>query len=444
MSRTEPDHTKRFAVATLGCKVNQFESADMIEQLQADGWQLVPFTAEADLYLINSCTVTARSDAESRRLIRRARRANPNARVVATGCYAQVAPKDLQALPELNLVLGNEEKHDLLLHLEQGKHQVTDLTSLKASGPLRLTSFSEHTRAFLQIQNGCETGCSYCIVPIARGPSRSAPPKEVSEAVSRLVESGYQEVVLTGIHMGAYGLDLSPHSSLTELVQLLEEQNTIPRLRLGSIEPNELTDELLALFKDSTRLCHHLHIPLQSGSDSVLQRMGRGYDTGFYSNRIATSAQLLPDAFIAADLIAGFPGETEQEFAETCNFVASLPLADLHVFPYSIRPGTKAAAMSGHLKPAIIKERAEQLRGIAAVKRAGFQQRFIGKPLQVLGQRHNPANGLMTGISRNYLEACYPGSAQLLNQEVVVQIDKREHGLLTGRCTSSPLCSQGV
>lgn len=427
-------HTKRFAVATLGCKVNQFETADMIEQMQADGWQLVPFTAEADLYLINSCTVTARSDAESRRLIRRARRANPNARVVATGCYAQVAPADLLALPELNLVLGNEEKHGLVLHLEQGKHQITDLTSLKASGPLRLTSFSEHTRAFLQIQNGCETGCSYCIVPIARGPSRSVPPQEVLEAVSRLVATGYQEVVFTGIHMGAYGLDLSPRISLTELVQLLEAQNTIPRLRLGSIEPNELTDGLLALFKDSTRLCHHLHIPLQSGSDSVLQRMGRGYDTGFYASRITTAAQLLPDAFIAADLIAGFPGETEQEFSDTCAFVASLPLADLHVFPYSIRPGTKAATMAGHLKPGIIKERAEQLRRLAAEKRAAFQQRFIGKTLPVLGQRHTPATGLITGLSRNYLEVCYPAPPSLLNHEVTVHVDRLHNNYLYGIC----------
>ena len=439
MTEPESQHAKRFAIATLGCKVNQFETADMIEQLKAAGWQLVPFSAEADLYLINSCTVTARSDAESRRLIRRARRANPRARVVATGCYAQVAPNDLQALPELDLVLGNEEKHDLVLHLEQGKHQVTDLTSLKASGPLRLTSFAEHTRAFLQIQNGCETGCSYCIVPIARGPSRSVPPQEVLEAVSRLVATGYQEVVFTGIHMGAYGLDLSPRSSLTALVQLLEDQSTIPRLRLGSIEPNELTDELLALFTRSPRLCHHLHIPLQSGSDSVLQRMGRGYDTSFYANRITTAAKLLPDAFIAADLIAGFPGETEQEFSDTCAFVAALPLADLHVFPYSIRPGTKAAAMPGHLKPGIIKERAEQLRRLAAEKRAAFQQRFINKPLPVLGQRHNQATNRIIGLSRNYLEICYPGSAQLLNQEVVVQIDGLEQDILTGN-TIPPVC----
>ncbi|ACD95940.1 tRNA (N(6)-L-threonylcarbamoyladenosine(37)-C(2))-methylthiotransferase MtaB [Trichlorobacter lovleyi] len=441
MNRHEPLTGKRFAVATLGCKVNQFETADMIEQMQTAGWQQVKFSEVADLYLINSCTVTARSDAESRRLIRRARRTNPHAKIVATGCYAQVAPADLLNLPDLqpDLVLGNQEKHDLVQHIKQGRHQITDLTSLKASGPLRLTSFAEHTRAFLQIQNGCETGCSYCIVPIARGPSRSVPPPEVLEAVSRLVASGYQEVVLTGIHMGAYGLDLSPPGSLTALVQQLEDQNVVPRLRLGSIEPNELTDELLTLFKKSSRLCHHLHIPLQSGSDSVLQRMGRGYNTSFYANRIVTAAQLLPDAFIAADLIAGFPGETEQEFSETCNFVTSLPLADLHVFPYSTRPGTKAAAMSGHLKPAIIKERAEHLRGIAADKRAAFQHRFIGSVLQILGQRYSVKTGVLTGLSRNYLEVSYQGSTQLLNQEVMVEIQALQNGLLTGRLITPPL-----
>lgn len=436
MTLIKDDNQRRLAVATLGCKVNQFETADMIEQMDADGWQQVKFNEVADLYLINTCTVTARSDAESRRLIRRARRTNPHAKIVVTGCYAQVASTDLLNLPDLNpdLVLGNEEKHDLVQHIRQGRHQVTDLTRLKTSSPLRLTSFAEHTRAFLQIQNGCETGCSYCIVPIARGPSRSVVPSEVAQSVKRLVDAGYQEVVLTGIHMGAYGLDLSPPSSLTALVQLLEDQHLVPRLRLGSIEPNELTDELLTLFQESSRLCHHLHVPLQSGSDNVLQRMGRPYDTQFYRKRIETAVRLLPDAFVAADLIAGFPGETELDFMETCHLLESLPLADLHVFPYSIRPGTRAASMPGHLKPEVIKARAEQLRIIAANKRAAFQQQFIGSTLQVLGQRHIAKTGEVTGISRNYLEVSYQGSAQLLNQEVVVQVDKLQDGLMTGRC----------
>lgn len=430
---SEPEQPqKRFSVATLGCKVNQFETADMIQQLMAEDWQLVPFGSEAELYLINTCTVTARSDAESRRLIRRARRSSPQARIVATGCYAQVMPQDLHALPEVDLVLGNEEKHTIMQHLVEGKHQVTDLSSLKGSGPLRLTSFAEHTRAFLQVQNGCEACCSYCIVPTARGPSRSADPEDVLQAVSRLAHNGFQEVVLTGIHLGAYGLDLTPLNSLAALVRMLDQHKAIPRLRLGSIEPNELTDELLALFCSSARLCPHLHIPLQSGSDSVLQRMGRQYDTAFYTSRIELAARMLPEAFVAADLIAGFPGETEQEFLETCRLIETLPLSDLHVFPYSRRPGTKADDMDGHLPPAVIKERAEQLRTLAAAKRATFQQRFITSKLQVLGHRHDSKTGLMTGLSRNYLEVIYPAPATLLNHEVQVWVTRLENGLLEG------------
>lgn len=428
--------TGRFAVATLGCKVNQFETAAMIEQLQASGWQQVPFGEPAELYLINSCTVTARSDAETRRLIRRARRFAPLARVVATGCSAQVDPQTLISLPEVDQVLGNQEKLQLCHHLQQGRHQVSDLTDLRRGVPLRLTSFADHTRAFLQVQNGCNTGCSYCIVPTARGPSRSVPMTEVLQAARKLAGSGFQELVLTGIHLGAYGLDLSPPGSLLGLVRLLTSAAIFPRLRLGSIEPNELTDDLLELFSTTDVICPHLHVPLQSGCNSVLGRMGRPYDTAFFRNRIERAARLLPNAFIAADLIAGFPDETEAEHAETCRFVESLPLADLHVFPYSSRPGTRAAAMPGHLQASVIKNRAEQLRTIAATKRQQFNQRFIGWKLQVLGQRRHQATGLVSGIARNYLEITYPGTVDLLNQEVVVEIHRIVQGQLQGTCSS--------
>lgn len=423
----------RFSIATLGCKVNQFETGDMIEQLQAAGWQQVAFGEPVDLCLINSCTVTSRSDTETRRLVRRAHRTNPTVKIVVTGCYAQVSPQELIALPEVSQVLGNEEKHEIVRHVSQGSHQISDLKQITANHSLRLTSFSEHTRAFLQVQNGCEAGCAYCIVPEARGASRSVVVDEVLTAVERLAANGYQELVLTGIHLGAYGLDLHPASSLQHLVQHLEQQAAMPRLRLGSIEPTELTNELVELFKRSTRLCPHLHIPLQSGSDTVLQRMGRTYTTAFYRTRIEAAVQALPDAFIAADLIAGFPGETQQEFDDTCAFIAALPLSDLHVFPYSIRPGTRAATMPEHLQPRMIKERAEILRNLAAEKRHAFQHRFIGSRLAVLGQRYNPATGLVTGLSRNYLEVQYPGSQELLNQELFVEIEGSEFGKLHGR-----------
>jgi len=433
MSEAMPHPTnQRIAIATLGCKVNQFETAAMAEQLRTAGWELVPFSAQADLYLINSCTVTSRSDAETRRLIRRARRLNPAARVVATGCYAQVQPAVLAAMPELDQVLGNEEKQRIAELLIQGDNQVTDLSTLKAAGPLRLTSHLEHTRAFLQVQNGCENGCSYCIVPAARGPNRSASPDEVIATVQRLAANGYQEVVLTGIHLGAYGLDQQPASSLTCLVRQLEQQTAIPRLRLGSIEPNELTDELLECFVSSNRLCPHLHIPLQSGCDTVLERMGRRYRADFYRSVVERAAAALPDAFIAADLIVGFPAESEAEFNATLRLVAELPLADLHVFPYSRRPGTPAADLPDQVPPQIITRRAEQLRRLAAEKRSAFQQRFIGQTLQVLGLRHDPQHGTLTGLSRNYLELRYPGGAELLNREVTIRVTGIEQGMLVG------------
>lgn len=423
----------RFSIATLGCKVNQFESAAIIEQLAAAGWRQVPFGQDADLCLINSCTVTARSDAETRRLIRRARRAAPAAWLVASGCCAQVAPETLMAMAEVDQVLGNEEKLELIRHLQHRQHRVAPCRSAGQQPPAaRLTCFADHTRAFLQVQNGCDAGCSYCIVPAARGASRSAHPDQVLQTAARLAAAGHQELVLTGIHLGSYGSDLQPRTGLLQLVQQLEAQGAFPRIRLGSLEPNELHDELLALFAASPRLCPHLHVPLQSGSDSVLKRMGRTYDTACYRERIETVSRLLPEAFIAADLIAGFPGESDEEHRTTCEFVSSLSLADLHVFPYSARPGTPAAALPGHLPAAVIRQRAEELRSIAAAKLAAFRLRFVGSILPVLGMRYNRQERMIHGLSRNYLEVVFPGSEELLNREVVVEIVSERAGRLVG------------
>ncbi len=425
--------TRRVAIATLGCKVNQFETADMAEQFRAAGWELVPFSGQADLYLINSCTVTSRSDAETRRLVRRARRTNPAATIVATGCYAQVQPEVLAALPELNQVLGNEEKQQIVAAIASGTNRVTDLSTLHEAGPLRLTSHLEHTRAFLQVQTGCENGCSYCIVPAARGPNRSVPPDEVTAAVQRLSdERGYQEVVLTGIHLGAYGLDLRPATDLTGLVDRLLAKTTLPRLRLGSIEPNELTDTLLDRFVTADQLCPHLHIPLQSGCDTVLERMRRRYTADFYRRLVERAISRLPQAFIAADLIAGFPGESEEEFEATCRLVEALPLADLHVFPYSRRPGTAAAALPDQVPSPVITRRAEILRRMAADKHAAFKRRCVGRIVWALGLRHDPRSGMVTGLTRNYLEVRYPAGAELLNREVAVQVTDSEKGMLIG------------
>ena len=413
---------KRVAITTLGCKTNQFESAAMIEQLEDSGYQLVPFNEVADIYIINSCTVTARTDAETRRLIRRARRTNPAARIVATGCYAQVAPGELERMPEVDCVLGNQEKQEIASLLESTDNQVSDISAEREAGALKLTSFAEHTRAFLQIQNGCNSFCAYCIVPFARGRSRSVLPDEVLDGIRALAANGYKEVVLTGIHLGAYGLDLTTSTNLTRLVHEIEAGNLIPRLRIGSIEPNEVDDDLLALMAESKTICPHLHLPLQSGSDTVLKRMGRQYSSEFFSELVKRVAAVLPDAFIGADLIAGFPGETDAEFEDTVKLIEGLPISDLHVFPFSSRPGTRAAGMTGQLPPHLIKERAARLRALAELKKRAFLGRLIGLKLDVLVQGFDATTGFCRGLSRNYIVVSFAGEAGFINRECNVTI----------------------
>lgn len=413
---------KRVAITTLGCKTNQFESAAMTEQLEQAGYMSVSFDELAEIYIINSCTVTARTDAETRRLIRRAHRMNPEARIVATGCYAQVAAGDLEKMPELDSVLGNLEKLDIAALLESSDNQVSDISAELGAGALKLSSFAEHTRAFLQVQNGCNSFCAYCIVPYARGRSRSVLPGDVLEGVRTFAANGYKEVVLTGIHLGGYGHDLTPQTSLKELIKRIHHDRRITRVRIGSVEPNELDYELLGLMAESDIICPHLHLPLQSGSDSVLERMGRHYTADYLHKLIERISEAMPYAFIGADVIAGFPGETDQEFNDTAKLLGELPLSDLHVFPYSSRPGTRAALMSGHLKPDIVKERAARLRDIATHGKDDFLQRMKGRKLKVLVQGFNPATGLCNGLSRNYVSVSFAGAKSYINQEMDVTV----------------------
>lgn len=428
---------KRVAISTLGCKTNQFESAAMVEQLQAAGYRIVPFTESSDIYIINSCTVTARTDAETRRLIRRARRLNPESRIVATGCYAQVAPGELEKMPELDCVLGNQEKLNISALLESTEHSVSDIAAISQAEPLKLTSFAEHTRAFLQIQNGCNSFCTYCIVPYARGRSRSVRPDDILQSMRDFAANGFKEVVLTGIHLGAYGLDLPSPTTLTALVRQIDAELIVLRLRIGSVEPNEVSEELLNLMATSKSICPHLHLPLQSGSDSVLNRMGRAYTSAFFSHLMARISAAIPDAFIGADVIAGFPGETDAEFNETVQLLEDLPFSDLHVFPYSCRPGTKAASMSGHVPDRVVTERAAHLRKIAAFKKQSFLKRFIGAELEVLVQQFNGKTGLCRGLSRNYLTVASSGNVVLLNSEISVKILHSDGVICTGEVVTA-------
>ena len=429
---------QRVAITTLGCKTNQFESATMSEALGRDGFRVVPFDEVADIYVINTCTVTARTDAESRLLIRRAKRRNREAKVVVTGCYAQIAFDSLQEMPGVDLVLGNREKKGitgLLKEIGTGPRvMVSDISLEKRAEGVALETFAEHTRAFLQVQNGCNAFCSYCIVPYVRGRSRSVPPEEVLSGIGTFARKGFREVVLTGIHLGGYGLDLAPPTSLHDLLATAEKQRLVPRLRVGSVEPTEISVEIIALIAGAETICPHLHIPLQSGSDRVLERMNRLYTTSLFRAVIDKLVAAMPDICIGCDIIAGFPGETDVEFREGLCFVESLPVAYLHVFPFSPRAGTPAATMPGQMNGVIIRERAAALRRVSDRKKREFYARFLGRDLQVLVQERT-ADGLLKGLSRNYIPVTLAGDDALIGREVTVRVTEVLREYLHGECT---------
>jgi len=399
------------SIVTLGCKTNQFESAAMGEQLQSAGYQQVDFETGAELVIVNTCTVTAATDSQSRNLIRRARRFNPQARVVVTGCYAQIDPQSLSQLPGVALVIGNQEKSQLLETLtsfdETTKIQVGDIRNSRTIEPLSLTGFDHRSRAFVQIQNGCDAFCSYCIIPYARGRSRSVSVTDIVSQLEKLSANGYPEIVLTGIHIGNYGHDLSPQIDLLYLLQQIEQSNFSGRLRLGSIEPTELPEKLYQYISAADWICPHFHIPLQSGDDEVLQWMNRRYTTAFFGDLVEKIHRLRPDAAIGLDVITGFPGETDDQFERTCHLLESLPFSHLHVFPFSKRTGTPAATMINQVSGTIIKARAARLRQIGEKKYQVFAQRFVGAELDIVIEG-GENNGLRKGLSQNYLSVVVP------------------------------------
>ncbi|BCA79667.1 tRNA (N(6)-L-threonylcarbamoyladenosine(37)-C(2))-methylthiotransferase MtaB [Desulfuromonas sp. AOP6] len=425
----------RVSLTTLGCKTNQFESAAMEEYLRQTGYQVVPFEDGADLVIVNTCTVTSATDAQSRNLVRRARRLNPRCRVVVTGCYAQVDPEALLAIPGVSLVLGNEEKKDFLQWIEKSHAgqavQVSPIREKTEASVLSTTVFAERSRAFVQIQNGCDAFCSYCIIPYARGRSRSVVPDEVVTQVAGLVEAGYPEIVLTGIHIGGYGNDLVPRQTLTDLVRRLESSTFVHRLRLGSLEPTEISDELIELMAGSSVICPHFHIPLQAGDDQVLQRMNRHYDAAFFRELVQRIHKRLPQAAIGLDVIAGFPGETEEEFANTLALVESLPVSHLHVFPYSRRPGTPAASMAAQVPSAMAKERAARLRALGEEKTRAFARRFVGQTMEIVVEGGGQ-NGWRKGLTTNYLHVQFRQGDDLPGKALLVRLTGFEDEGLVG------------
>lgn len=414
-----------FSIVTLGCKTNQFESAAMAEKLLAAGYRQLDFEAGADLVLVNTCTVTANTDSQSRKLIRRAQRNNPLARIVVTGCYAQVDAQALAELPGVSLVLGNQEKTELLEQLALqdagGRIAVADMRSEERRATLEVASEAQRSRAFLQIQNGCDAFCSYCIIPYARGRSRSVEPPAILEQVAALVAAGHQELVLTGIHIGQYGKDLYRPVTLLDLIKQIEPQLNGARLRLGSLEPTELPEDLRAHIAASAQICAHYHIPLQAGADRILQAMNRNYTTHFFGELLHDLRARQPQAGIGIDLIVGFPGETDSEFEETYRFVDSLPVSYLHVFPYSRRPGTPAASLAGQIPGDIARLRAARMRQLGEEKQRRFARNFVDLSLEVIAEA-GFKSGKMRAVADNYLSIQLPADERLIGKRQRVKV----------------------
>jgi threonylcarbamoyladenosine tRNA methylthiotransferase MtaB len=423
--------------------VNHYDSATLETRLREAGCEIVPFAPGADAYVINSCSVTDRADSESRRTARRARRFGPSARVVMTGCFAQTNPESA-AIPEVDAVIGINRLDDLLavvtgeLDLRSGQMiRVDNLRRATAVSALGAETFCGQTRAFLKVQEGCDLFCTFCIIPFARGRSRSVAPRQVLEQLERLASLGYREVVLTGVHLGTYGEDLSPRIGLADLLEMITESPAVARVRLGSVDPPEITPRLLRLVAQSDVLCPHFHVPVQAGDDAVLARMRRRYSAELAREAVLAVHEAIPDAGIGTDVIAGFPGESDEEFARTEAFVTELPFTYLHVFPYSPRRNTTAAKRPDRRAADVVAGRARRLRDVDRRKRADFARRMLSRRTVVLLEGEVDATGCRSGYAPNYARIRVPAPAALANALAVVEVVAVEEGALLGRILHS-------
>jgi threonylcarbamoyladenosine tRNA methylthiotransferase MtaB len=387
--------TRLYRIVTLGCRVNQAESDELAANLAASGWRPAPAKAHAELCVVNTCAVTASASQQSRQAVRQCAHRNPQARLIVTGCASHIGPDPFASIDGVTQVVPNPLKA-----------QLPELIGIQrpADAPVVCAREALRSRPLVKVQEGCCAGCTYCIVPQARGPSRSQPLPLVLEHLGRLGHRGFHEAVLTGTHLGLYGQDLTPPVSLATLLSRIAAAAPIDRLRLSSIEPGEISDELLSLIAHNNLFCHHVHIPLQSGDDGILARMHRPYRVEHYARLLRRVRAALPSAAIGADVMVGFPGESEQAFAATCDLLHSLPVSYLHVFPFSPRPGTPAAGFPHRIAPATIAARCRILRAMGDHKRIQFAARFVGRTLNVLVEsRRDASTGRRIGLSDNYL-----------------------------------------
>jgi threonylcarbamoyladenosine tRNA methylthiotransferase MtaB len=431
---------RTFKIITLGCKVNQYESAYLEERFREAGWCQVSRNQKADVTVINTCIVTQPASYQSRQAIRKTIRENPTGMTVAIGCYAQVFPEELLKIEGINMIAGNTAKGrlpDLLIKGETGCHPSMLTGAFDKRDPfeyLPIKAFSDRTRAFLKIQDGCESFCSYCIVPFARGPLRSLKPAQVISSLNLFSENGYKEVVLTGIHLGRYGADLEGSIDLKGLLLEIGRAGLPLRIRLSSLEPKEIGKDLVEMMASEGWICRHLHIPLQSGDERILKRMNRHYGNKEFEGLINHIYMKMPFAAIGVDVMVGFPGEDEGAYHNSYSIINDLPISYLHVFPFSPRKGTLAAKLSGQVDQGVIKERARALRELGHKKRMTFYGSCLGKEFSVLAEGwHSEEEGLIKGLSDNYISVVFPSPVLIRNRILSIRMEYVEKGVATGR-----------
>lgn len=421
------------AFYTLGCKVNHYETEAIWQLFYKQGYERVDFDKRADVYLINTCTVTNTGDKKSRQVIRRAIRKNPDAIICVTGCYAQTSPAEVMDIPGVDIVVGTQDRVKLLDYIEQFKRKrepingVSNIMKNRVYEELDVPSFTDRTRASLKIQEGCNNFCTFCIIPWARGLLRSREPDAVIKQAQQLVKAGYKEIVLTGIHTAGYGEDMKDYN----FAQLLRDLDTnvegLKRLRISSIEASQVTEEVIDAINHSNTIVRHLHIPLQSGSNTVLKRMRRKYTMDMFADRLEKLREALPGLAVTSDVIVGFPGETEEEFMETYNFVKEHKFSELHVFPYSKRTGTPAARMEDQVSEDVKHDRVRRLIALSDQLAKEYASQFEGELLEMIPEeryKDDPNSGLYVGYTDNYLKVKVPANKEMVGKLVKVKLTK--------------------
>ncbi len=426
---------KRVAITTLGCRSNQYDSTAMEDFVTDAGFEVAPFSADAGVYIINTCTVTHKTDGEGRQLVRKVRRKHPDSVIIVTGCYAQVSPQEVAEIEGVDYVLGNPEKDRVVECIKKGRQKdgaLVEVGDYQKGTPLKLRAQNHlqpkagrnvRTRVNLKVQDGCNKNCAFCVIPLARGRSKSVALADVMAEIKGLVEKGFKEMVLTGIHLGAYGMDFEKGYSILKLLREIEAVGFDAKFRVSSLDPDEVGVEMIEFLANAGSICNHLHLPVQSGDDKVLKMMNRPYSARSFAGTVRALAKEVCDISVGTDVIVGFPGEGEQEFENTYNLLEALPLSYMHIFPYSKRARTLAIDMPGHNDPKVIKARSVRLHALDARKRQGFYERFVGREMTVLIESaRDRKTGLLKGRTTNYIPVLVEGGDELKSNDITVTL----------------------